>query len=314
MGSIDTLSAGFSLVNKRLWLIIIPISLDLLLWMGPQVSIAPFITRALNGYQGLLAQTTADAALPYQPAPQETAGVLEQIRQAAQPIEQSNLLGILAWQMPSIIRGGPSGLGLKNIFYVEDGATLLLVVSGLLLSSLFIASTFMSMVAQLVRGESIPSNRFVSIIFTNGAKLTAYFLLLAASAAILVPLALVLTSAIGMASPAGASLLGAMLAGAALWLALYLFFALDAIFVTRSGPWGAIQNSFRTVRHHFWPALSIFAIINVILWGTPIAWRLVMAHPLGIAVSIVGNAYVATGLTAASMIFYRQRYSLGRRN
>lgn len=314
MGIIETLSAGFSLINRRLWLLSIPVLLDLLLWMGPEVSIAPFITRALLGYQSLVTQAAGDLGPQSQVAPEDAGQVLEQIRQVAEPLEQSNLLGILAWQMPSIVRDTSQGLGLKTTFYVEDGKTLLMALMSLAASGLLLASVFLSALAQFVRGERIAIGNFIVNIFSNWAKFAAYFLLMAMALAILVPLALVLTGAIGLASPVVASFVGAIFSGAMMWVALYLFFANDAIFVTRSGPLGAVRNSISVVRRNFWPSLGIFGIINVILWGTPLAWRLVMGHPLGIVASIVGNAYIATGLTAASMIYYRQRYGSGGRS
>src|SRR5581483_5841732 len=59
LGVIDTLSAGFGLINRRLWLILLPVALDLFLWYGPRLSIAPVAqetTRLLNQSMALSAE------------------------------------------------------------------------------------------------------------------------------------------------------------------------------------------------------------------------------------------------------------------
>ena len=47
-GVIDTVSAGYTLVGRHPWLIAIPIVLDLLLWAGPRLGIAPLIADFLR--------------------------------------------------------------------------------------------------------------------------------------------------------------------------------------------------------------------------------------------------------------------------
>ncbi len=51
LGLIDTLSSGFKVVQRRPWLVLLPVLLDLWLWLGPHWSIEPLTT----GLLGLLA-------------------------------------------------------------------------------------------------------------------------------------------------------------------------------------------------------------------------------------------------------------------
>src|SRR6266516_5232502 len=46
-GLIDTLQAGFNAVNRNVWLLIIPIAIDLFLWWGPQPAAGPVLERWL---------------------------------------------------------------------------------------------------------------------------------------------------------------------------------------------------------------------------------------------------------------------------
>src|ERR687883_1725823 len=42
-GVIDTLSAGYVALNRQLWVLLVPILVDLLLWLGPHVSYSPLV-------------------------------------------------------------------------------------------------------------------------------------------------------------------------------------------------------------------------------------------------------------------------------
>src|ERR1044071_10211247 len=47
-GVIDTLTDGFQLVNRAPGLLLVPVLLDLLLWLGPKLSVARLGERALS--------------------------------------------------------------------------------------------------------------------------------------------------------------------------------------------------------------------------------------------------------------------------
>jgi hypothetical protein len=92
--------------------------------------------------------------------------------------------------------------------------------------------------------------------------------------------------------------------------AIHLFFAVDAIFISRVGPLLAIQRSVGLVRRHLWPSVALI-LLSLLIWaGMTRVWDVLstsLQFPYGIALSILGNAYVASGLIAAGMIFYTER-------
>ena len=47
-GVIETLSNGYGVVNRHPWILLLPILLDLFLWLGPQVSVAQLVSRTLT--------------------------------------------------------------------------------------------------------------------------------------------------------------------------------------------------------------------------------------------------------------------------
>src|SRR5260370_30371878 len=47
-GVIETLSAGYTAVNRQLWVLLLPILLDVFLWFGPHVSFSPLVGPAVT--------------------------------------------------------------------------------------------------------------------------------------------------------------------------------------------------------------------------------------------------------------------------
>ena len=56
MGIIDSLSAGYRFMTRKLGLILIPVALDLLLWWLPRFSVAPLFQQAAQFYSDAAAR------------------------------------------------------------------------------------------------------------------------------------------------------------------------------------------------------------------------------------------------------------------
>src|SRR5436309_1402142 len=56
LGVIASITSGFEAVNARLELVLLPLGLDLFLWLGPHLSIQPMMDKSLNLIRILLTQ------------------------------------------------------------------------------------------------------------------------------------------------------------------------------------------------------------------------------------------------------------------
>jgi hypothetical protein len=111
-------------------------------------------------------------------------------------------------------------------------------------------------------------------------------------------------------APAVAVAGSVMILAAVLFASLHLFFAIYAIFVSNVGPLVAIQRSVGLVRRHLLPSLALILLSWLILAGMTRVWDVLASSlqtPYGVIVSILGNAYIASGLMVAAMIFYIER-------
>ncbi|MBI3977091.1 MAG: hypothetical protein HY331_02790 [Chloroflexi bacterium] len=295
MGVIDTLTAGFGAINRRPWMILLPVALDLFLWLGPRLTAGVVFRQALTAMQRF--QVSTDTA--------------RQVGELTDSLSAANVFALLAWQLPSLAGSHSAQLADvlpgRAVVTLQSGGLLILVMVALALAGLAAASAYLTALAIVLRGEDLTPVRFLVGWQTNFGRLVGYLLLLAGGLLVFgTPAAIVLALA-QVLSPALAGILWMVVVAAGIWLWLYLFFVTFAIFVGGHGPLKAVERSVRLVAGHFWPAFGIFALIQLITVGTTIAWGLLLPNAVGALIAIVGNAYVLTGLTAGAMLFYRDR-------
>lgn len=308
LGIIDTLSEGFATAHQGLWLIAIPILVDLILWMGPRISIASLVSRFVTLYQKALLNSQVLPLSPGETVDQSVARAQE----IGEALSRVNLLSLTAWQLPSLLKatGVPmSPAGSSWAWELEGVWVSLGFGGGALFLGLVAYCFYLSGIAQLVRGELFSLGPFLIRVRRNGLRLLAYFGLLALFGLPVILAFLVITGIVSFFSPEIAAFLATLAFSALLAMLLYLFFVYDAIFLGDIGPLRAIISSARVVWHNFWSSLAFILLTNIILVGTPLAWQLIMRHPVWVILAIGGHAYIAIGTTTAGMIFYRQRYT-----
>ncbi|HHX43292.1 MAG TPA: hypothetical protein GX714_04800 [Chloroflexi bacterium] len=299
MNIIDTLTAGFNTVTRRLWLIVVPVALDVFLWLGPKLSVAPVIRDTLATLQSTIAMMPppagTDASLT------EAFQVMAEELQAT--IGQTNLLALLAWGrlgMPSIGVARPINPEVDRIIELTSAGQMLGAQVIILLAGLFLACIFLAMLGHEVRGEGVGIRRLVHAV-------PRYFVRLVV---ILVPLGIGILFAVSVSVVLGplAFIIWALM----LWVLLYLSFVPQAVTMAEESPVRALWSSFLVVRTGFWSALGLILLTNLIGTGMSAIWRTIMDTSPGMVVAILGNAYIGSGLTAAAFIFYRDRVAMWR--
>jgi len=69
----------------------------------------------------------------------------------------------------------------------------------------------------------------------------------------------------------------------------------------------AVWRSINVVVRNFWGTVGLWLLTQFILVGFSLIWQRLSQWPLGGFIGIIGNAYLATGLIAASIYFYQDR-------
>lgn len=300
-GVVDTLSAGFDIVNRRLWLLLLPILLDLLLWQAPQL---------------------LPAALPGQPfSRRDELGrlLLELQSRALLYVEDFNvlsLLGLTLVAVPSLLVASPGAAGEQGgQLMIEGWGAALGSAAGCWLGGMLLGSLYHTLVAQQVRPDGASAWATVVQAARGCWRMLGYAMALAGVLALFGLPVLFMVAGAALVDQLLARLMLIVAAMGWAWLWLYLFFVPEAVFVSRVGPLQAIKNSVAVVRASFWLAAMFMVLSTLILLGMGRAWAVAAAAfspPWGVTVAILGNAYIASGLVAAAMVFYAERHHAAR--
>ena len=306
---IDTLTAGFSALMKRVWLLIVPIALDLFIWLGPQVSIAPLFEQLSLTADDLL-RTLGSANSP-------DANMMRLLQQAIVEMKDMlgplNLLSFLVSSpvgLPSVthsnllvsLASGRLGLPLlspvqlinpqaEGVIAIADPLQALIWQLVLWLAGLLIACGYLGLLAQHVRGEA---PQWMSLLH----RLPTYWLYLLAAVALQGAVSALFSFSSLVCGPFALVVFMAL---------LFLSFMPQAITLADAKPLQAAMSSLIIVRLNFGAVLGLFLLIYVINSAVNLVCRLLMISDVGIVVAIMANAFVGTGLTLAWFIFYRDR-------
>jgi hypothetical protein len=299
-GVLATISAGFDLTARHLWLLILPAILDIFYWLGPRLRFQTLIEQLLE-------------TLPVE------AEVLDLASQLADIAPQTNLFTTLTVQLigiPALMAGlapeitplttqnfevnnWPTWLGLFMIFNVV----------GLLLTALFytlIASVISKQTPemnQLTAGQW--GKRFLSSwLRLIGLALIFIFIVMV----LYIPVIIVGTILFLINSTLGsiALLVGPFLIA---WVVIVLSMTPYGIVLNGRPLLRAVVESVRLVQAYL-PSI-LYLLFTVMLIGALLDW-LLFAVENGTwltLVNIIGHAFVSTALVAAVFIFYRDRYT-----
>jgi hypothetical protein len=311
-GVIETLTAGYTVINRRPWILLLPLLIDLFLWLGPQVSLSPLVDP-------LVVRVTemAQLAQPQAAAPDpDMAAAFDATRSRLMTLStETNALVLLA-RGPLDVPSVAVLLGGVGVFSFAEGWGSGLALAGSALAAGLAAGALLrGLIAQQVRdgrsrlvdtGQRVPRD-VLRVLGLIG-------LVLALVLVLGIPALLTLAAAATVA-PAVAILGIVLLSIGTLFAEVHLFFAVDAIFVSDVGPLAAIQRSVGVVRRHLWATVGLVSLSWLILAGMEQVWAYLaqsVTTPFGVALGMLGNAYIGSGLLAASMVFYKERADQAR--
>ncbi len=303
MGVIDTLTAGFDLVRRKPWLIVVPVLLDLGLWLMPRLSVSALV-RDMLGFLG-----TSVAGAPGVPP-----NLLE-VGQFWQMMGESLDIGVLlaGASVPPAYLGVPSlpPDGVRSLFgltraviEIRGPFTLLALVAGLFLAGLLVSTVYLGMLAQSVRDGRVDWMALVRGLPRNWLRLVSAWVFVQV-ALLIIGLPLIMTLALAAVVLGPLSLL--IVAALMFWVVIYVAFVPYGIFLHEDGLLQAVARSVSVVRANFRSTLGLIILVSVIWFGLTLVFVRLTGTTIGALVAMAANAFVGTGLTAAVFIFYRER-------
>ena len=319
VGVIESIALGFETVASRLVLVLLPLLLDVFLWMGPRVSFAPAVDSLLEAYHD---QVWTPFVVSVNPElddmwPELSAALGESLGSRVGqylPVLNLPLLGVpvtmagreadalpFALNPPQWVVRTPLGMA---------GAWLVAVGVGLLLGTLYL-----TLIGQQVRRGRIDLWRVVK---RWPANLLWMVLLV-----ILLPVLFVMIYVPFLLVAAGFSLLGGPMTVVAalvdwggrllvLWLALYMIFAIHGIIMHEQNLFRALWDSVRVVQWNMSATLLLLLLLVVLSIAMGTVWNLAPGGSWLAVAGIIGNALISTALVTATFVFYKDRYRYWR--
>lgn len=291
-GVIDTLGNGFALLSRRPYLVWLPILFDLLIWSGLRIPVsAP--DSWIERYSG--------------DWPAAVAELIDQIQQALAGAELVQLMGALTPMLMSDL--GPAhvpGLNaLSESAVTGDAGVALLILGGVL--AVLIGMSYLTMIGRLVTDRPAWGMRMAGDCVANSIRLAGVVVIVIALTALLLIPFLALGAGlylVGVDISAVLVVLGVLVMT---WAVVFFFFSAHAIVVRRAGTFDAMRASYALVHQYLLSVLGLLLLVLVIRLGTPLALQVFTETEWGVPFAIVVNAYVATGLIAATMIYFDNR-------
>jgi hypothetical protein len=310
LGIIDSLSAGFRSLVRRLDLLLIPILLDLWLWFMPPLSIASLLEQ-LSGFYA--------RATDVEGFPPELVEMSSEVSLSITMLgENSNLWTLLAntWLMhvPSMMAtmGPMPGAVPTNIDSLASAVGLTIVLS---LAGIFIGTFYLELLVRFLpigNGQKAQTWReFVSNVLRHSGRILGFVLVVGIGMLLAyIPLSFGV-GIVALLSPPASSVLVILLGGATLVVFFYLFFVVPAIVMDDLTIFSAIKQSFSLVRSSFAVTLGFVFLTSFISIGfSLLLLPLAEMVPAGTIVAIVINSFLGTGLAVALFVFYRTRILL----
>lgn len=305
MGVIDTLSAGFSRVTKKPWLIIVPVLLDLLIALGPRLSIEG-LTRSLLP----LIPDGAALGAPYEETLPAFRAWVTELGQGSNVL---TMLSMRALGLPSVTAAlGTEALARASIVEVQSWARVVLFSVALFVAGLFAGAITLSFAAQEAREDEPDVGYVLRVAGRAWLRLTRLALMLIGAITVLATGLTILITLVGWLSPALATLVLNLFAfgilGVSVYAGLVLFFMPQAIVLDDIGLVQSFWNSLNIAYRNVIPTVMLVVLTNIIRTGFMYVWQALSVNTAGTLVSILGNAYIGLGLVMASLLFYRDRF------
>ncbi len=301
-GVFSTLSAGFELTTRYLWLMLLPAVLDLFLWLGPRLSF-----RAL--LQDIV--TTSLTQLPANVLTIDVAPLME----VAGRINHFTYLSVALLGVPTLMNGPiPAKTPITPV--VIDGGGLgawlgllvLFTLVGLLLTAIFYNLIAYALRRSLTPAPPFSPARFATRTLHTWLRLIALLVLvLILTVIIIFPMALVagfltlLSQTFGVVAMFGAIVL-------VLWLLMFLSYTPQGMLLNPHSFFAVVADSVRLFQRNLPAALGLLIVIFVVRQLLSAILLRADSGTWVTAINILAHAYIATALTVAMFIFYRDRF------
>lgn len=282
------LRASFDKITTNLHLLLLPVAIDLWLWLGPRLQAPALFDRWFQDVEAATQALQVPSEI-WQQTSDAWQEILPRINFFASvrtfPV---GVPGLMWMRLPA---NAPLPV---QVWSMSSWGAVLLAMLGITLLGWLLGSLYLYQTGRVAGAVSRSWVQIFPAVVAQMLMLSAAFLALS-----------FVLSAIVLLLPAAVQLVFLFGLAIAFWWALPLFFAPYGIYAFGEGPLQSLRSALRFARYGqpfssgFFLVLLSLSWLSVTVWNTPDdrSWLLLL--------SILGHAFVSAGLTVASFSFYR---------
>jgi len=297
-GIIGSLRAGFDAIAGHVGLILVPLALDLLLWLGPRLSVSRLMQPVLSE----MARLAPSSGLPQA----DVSSMMDMYRELLGRLNLLALLRTLPVGIPSLMSGSlplSSPLGAPTVLQIDSGFQVVALFAVLTVMGWCLGAWYFEQVARLVASRGGPLERPSlgrTVVQTLLYSLISLLLLWSVG----LPVVFLVYIGFAINSVLGQGLL-LFIGFIALWLLVPFFFSPHGIYLGGQNALTSFLGGFRLARFTL-PTSSLF-VLTILLVGLGLntLWAVPGEDTWVLIVGLLGHAFITTALLAASFVYYQ---------
>lgn len=325
IGVLQSIADGLSLVLARPYLLLLPLLVDLVIWLSAQISVLPLtdaLQTMMRDYGGANGPEAADelARIGDVATLNDLAGFFIPSIFAGLPKETP-----INWFVSFLAPAVSAGIDRDNIFHgygngpfamwmPPHSAAVVTMAAGIFIGATALLAIFRVPIAHTIRGSRASLGETFREIVRSWINIVGLVMLgIGAVLILLIPLTMlfVLTLIFGASLAVFLVFIAVAVLG---MVAVSLLFVVDAMILLRTGPIDAIRASYLVTRGRFGECFRFAMTTVLIQTGLLHVWNTVIDTPPGIAIALIGNAFFGASIAAASMIFFSDRFREWKRS
>ena len=295
-GVISSLKSGFDVIANHIAIILLPIFLDLYLWLGPRL-------KAGDLLQPLIAELDS-----FNAGGDAMMIDMQRLTETWELFQELNLLSLLRTfpiGITSLINGllpSRTPIGDPSIIEIASSLELIGWLSGLTVIGWVGGGVYFAWVTALTYREEKRDFAWAKRAVLQSSLLSLLWIVLIVVVG--VPGMLVF-SLFYIISPVIAQGVLLFLTFFAMWLIVPFFFSAHGIFTKGENAFRSVLSSIKLSRYTL-PTSSLFVLgVLILSQGFNFLWSVPSSGSWMLLIGILGHAYVTTALLAASFVYYR---------
>lgn len=301
---VNALVTGFDTITNHLELIVLPIILDLFLWLGPRLHLERLIKGFVDQMTSLSSVDSAQVGENLLINQDVWNSIAEQLNFFS--VLRSYPVGVPSLMASNLPLGSP--LGVSSTLEIPSIGIMLAIWVVLSLIGLALGSLYFLVVAEVSLKEDVSWRNLL----TRLPRVVFQVVLLAIFCfAVILAISLPSSCFISVIAITGlpiAQISLFLLAGLALWMLFPLVFSAHGIFINGSKMWVSLLEGIRLTRFTFTRTGLLFLILFVISEGFELLWRVPDSNSWLSLIGIIGHAFITTGVLATSFVYYRDAH------